>query len=143
MRSALGSDLSPSSSVTDSPPQHSPECGLLCHEHLRETGCSRSEGRRRSSQRHLSLELSGLRPSAALQTLCSSSPSPSLCADEVGYCHDLSSIFKTLKTLLHWCLGPPCSQLSFSIFWRWVLPFPTLQSRSSLISLSHPFVNSN
>lgn len=76
-------------------------------------------------------------------SLCPSSPSPSLCADEVGYCHDLSSIFKTLKTLLHWCLGPPCSQLSFSIFWRSVLPCPTLQSRSSLISLSHPFVNSN
>ena len=29
-----------------------------------------------------------------------SSPSPSLCAHEVGYCRDLSSIFETPKTLL-------------------------------------------
>ena len=69
VRRALGSGPSPPPSVTDSPPWHSPECGLLCHEHLRETVCSRLEGRRRSSQRRLSLELAGLTPSAALQTL--------------------------------------------------------------------------
>ena len=68
---------------------------------LRETGCSRSTGRRCSSHRRFSPRIArSYALGHSVDPLCSVSSSSPLCGHAVGYCYDLSLIFKTLKTLL-------------------------------------------
>ena len=83
----------------------------------------------------------------SVDSLCSSSSSSVLRSHAVGYWHDLFLVSQTPQTLLqiygalHWPLGPSCSKLFFSVFWRWLSSpeaFLALQSRSSFSALRIP-----